>query len=105
MSDENVAQYDPSAMMESIVDIEYLILVGQEAADLLAAHAANSATYPITVNVVIFPHVQGHPTSKTPFHGTYTGKLVSATINDRHTKGRFTFEDGITIYRDSNFLE
>lgn len=105
MSDENVAQYDPSAMLESITYIDYLILVGQEATDLLATYATDSSTYPITVSVVIFPHIEGQPTSKTPFHGTYTGKLIGTTLNDRHTKGRFTFEDGTTIYRDSSFLE
>lgn len=99
------APYDLDSLLTA-ASTQNLIFVGREVTDLLMKLVDEPCT---TVDVVMFPYIinsdGGAAIAAGPRRGTYTGKLLGVLLNERRTKGRFTFEDGTVIYRDSAILE
>jgi hypothetical protein len=101
----NAAPYDLNPLLTA-VSIQNLIFVGRDVTELLTKLVNEPDT---TIDVVMFPYlVSGDGEAQAaakPRRGFYTGKLLGVLLNERKTKGRFTFEDGTVIYRDSAILE
>lgn len=99
------APYDLDSLLTA-ASTQNLIFVGRDVTDLLMKLVDEPCT---TVDVVMFPYIinsdGGAAIAAGPRRGTYTGKLLGVLLNERRTKGRFTFEDGTVIYRDSAILE
>jgi hypothetical protein len=95
--------YDLASVLAA-ANTQNLVFVGRESTELLAKQ--DSLT---TINVVMFPYSlndEGEAViAAGPRRGTYTGKLISSLLNEKMNKGRFVFEDGTVIYRDSIILE
>lgn len=101
----NAAPYDLEALLTA-ANTQNLIFVGKEVTDMLTKLVDIADT---TIDVVMFPYIinsNGEAAiAAKPRRGFYTGKLLGVLLNERKTKGRFTFEDGTVIYRDNAILE
>lgn len=99
------APYDLAVILTA-ASTQNMIFLGKEAAEMLMKLVDEPNT---TVDVVMFPYIinsdgEAHIAAG-PRRGFYTGKLVGVLLNERKTKGRFTFEDGTVIFRDNAILE
>lgn len=101
----NAAPYDLASLLTA-ASTQNMIFLGRDAAEMLMKLVGVPDT---TVDVVMFPYIingEGEAAiAAGPRRGFYTGKLLGVLLNERKTKGRFTFEDGTVIFRDSAILE
>ena len=104
---ETPAAPDLNAAM-AVAQTENLIFIGKDATSTLHDFFIKKPGQSGITDVIMFPYqiVNGEAVAAGgPRRGTFTGTVLSATLNDRMTKGRFVFADGTILYRDSTIIE
>lgn len=108
-------KYDLPSVLAA-ANTQNLIFVGRDSAELLAKQADSIVATKqeeslFSIDVVMFPYLINIKNEAEieagvgPRRGTFAGRLASVLLNERKTKGRFVFDDGTVIYRDSSILE